>query len=63
MTTTITLDDELLRVARELIGIEEPTALIREVPRALVGRECARLLALPRGMTPSLGKNLPRRST
>ena len=46
MRTTITLDDELLKTAETLTGIEERTALIKESLKALIQRESARRLAL-----------------
>jgi len=44
MRTTVTLDDKLLADARELTGITERSALLRESLRALVERESARRL-------------------
>jgi Arc/MetJ family transcription regulator len=52
MRTTVTLDDELVRQAQELTGIEERSALIRAGLRALVEREAARRLALLKGSDP-----------
>jgi len=52
MRTTITLDDELLARARDVIGVEEPSTLIHEGLRALIEREAARRLA-------ALGGNAP----
>ena len=45
MRTTINLDDELVREAQRLTGMEERTALVREALRALIERESARRLA------------------
>jgi len=58
--TTIALDDELVRTAHELTGVEERTALLREALKALIERESARRLASLGGTMPGL-KNIPRR--
>jgi Arc/MetJ family transcription regulator len=42
MKTTMLLDDELVRKARELIGIKEKTALVHAGLRALIAQEAAR---------------------
>jgi len=60
MRTTLALDDELVRVAREFTGVEEKTALVREALKALIERESARRLASLGGTMPGL-KNIPRR--
>jgi Arc/MetJ family transcription regulator len=60
MRTTIALDDELIRTAREYTGVEEKTALIREALKALIERESARRLAALGGSMPGL-KNISRR--
>ncbi len=39
MRTTVTLDDDLLERAKELTGIEEGPALLREALKALIARE------------------------
>jgi Arc/MetJ family transcription regulator len=44
MRTTLNLDDELLRSAREYSGIQEKTALIHEALRELIARGAARRL-------------------
>lgn len=62
MRTTIALDDDLLRIAREFTGVEEKTALIREALKALIERESARRLSALGGAMPKL-KNIPRRRT
>jgi len=62
MRTTIALDDELLNEARQLTGVTEKTALVREALRALIERESARRLARLGGSDPSLG-DAPRRRT
>jgi len=60
MRTTVALDDDLVRLAREFTGVEEKTALIREALTALIERESARRLASLGGTMPEL-KNIPRR--
>ena len=45
MRTTLDLDDPLLREAAILTGLSDPTALVREALKALIGRESARRLA------------------
>ena len=45
--TTLNLDDDLLKTAREFTGIEEKTALIHKAPRDLIAVEAGkRLIAL-----------------
>jgi len=60
MRTTIALDDDLLRTAREFTGVAENTALVREALKALIERESARRLAALGGSMPEL-KAIPRR--
>jgi Arc/MetJ family transcription regulator len=45
MRTTLNIDDELLRRAGKLTGIEEKTSLVRLGLEALIARESARRLA------------------
>ncbi|MEO8592689.1 MAG: type II toxin-antitoxin system VapB family antitoxin [Candidatus Solibacter sp.] len=52
MRTTLNLDDELIRRAREYTGIEEKTALIHVALRELISREAARRLAALGGSMP-----------
>ena len=52
--TTLALDDDLLALARELTGITETTALVREALKALIARESARRLARLGGSQPDL---------
>lgn len=61
MRTTITLDDELVAKARELTGLAETSALIREALVALIERESARKLARIGGSEPILQKIRRRR--
>jgi Arc/MetJ family transcription regulator len=60
MRTTLNIDDELLRQARELSGLQEKTALIREGLKALIERESAKRLAKLGGSEPQL-EPIPRR--
>lgn len=60
MRTTVTLDDELLKEAQELTGVDERTALIRAALIALIERESARRLARLGGTEPQL-RPIPRR--
>jgi Arc/MetJ family transcription regulator len=62
MRTTINLDDDLMREAQRLTGIEERTAIIREALRALIERESARRLARLRGSDPAAAAPARRRS-
>ena len=62
MRTTLTIDDELLEKARQLSGIEERSAIVREGLTALIQRESARRLARLGGTQPGLSP-VPRRST
>jgi Arc/MetJ family transcription regulator len=52
MRTTVTLDDELVRDAREMTGLTETSALLRAGLTALVEREAARRLARLGGTMP-----------
>ena len=54
------IDDELLNKARELSGLQEKTALIREGLKALIERESARRLAKLGGSEPQI-ESIPRR--
>ncbi|MGA9393470.1 MAG: type II toxin-antitoxin system VapB family antitoxin [Candidatus Sulfotelmatobacter sp.] len=60
MRTTVTLDDDLLRIAQELTGVTDKTALVREALKALIEREASRRLASLEGAMPAL-KNISRR--
>jgi Arc/MetJ family transcription regulator len=60
MRTTLNIDDDLLQKARELSGLHEKTALIREGLKALIERESARRLAKLVGTEPQL-ETIPRR--
>ncbi|WP_404403233.1 type II toxin-antitoxin system VapB family antitoxin [Pelagibacterium halotolerans] len=45
MRTTLAIDDDLLAKARDLTGLNEKSALVREGLKALIARESARRLA------------------
>lgn len=60
MRITFNIDDELLRVALELTGIAETSALLRKGLESLVERESARRLAALGGTMPLL-REIPRR--
>jgi len=62
MRTTINLDDDLVREAQRLTGMEERTALVREALRALIERESARRLARLAGSDPDVQAPPRRRS-
>ncbi|PLR26613.1 DUF2191 domain-containing protein [Caulobacter zeae] len=62
MRTTLALDDELLKRAAALTGIQEKAALVREALKALVERESARRLTLLGGSEPELQLAPRRRS-
>ncbi|HSS96266.1 MAG TPA: type II toxin-antitoxin system VapB family antitoxin [Terriglobales bacterium] len=54
MLITLILDNDLLRLAQELSGVEDKTALVHEALKALVARESARRLAKLGGSMPDL---------
>ena len=54
MRTTLVIDDRQLARARELSGIKETTAIVREALNALIERESARRLARLGGSEPDL---------
>jgi Arc/MetJ family transcription regulator len=54
MRTTVTLDDQLLAQAQQLVGGLERSALLKEALQALVQRESARRLAVLGGSQPDL---------
>ena len=60
MRTTLNIDDELFQQARDLSGLQEKTALIRESLKALIERESAKRLAKLGGSEPQL-EPIPRR--
>ena len=60
MRTTVNIDDELMKAARKLTGIEEKAALLRAGLKALIEQESARRLAILGGSEPQLS-NVSRR--
>lgn len=54
MRTTVTIDDQLLKDAKEYSGIEETSALVREALKGLVAREAGRRLARLGGTMPDI---------
>lgn len=60
MRTTLNIDDDLLQQARDLSGLQEKTALIREGLKALIERESAKRLAKLGGSEPQ-AEPIPRR--
>jgi Arc/MetJ family transcription regulator len=60
MRTTVNLDEDLLKEARRITGIEERTALIHAGLKVLIERESARRLARLGGSEPQL-EPIPRR--
>ena len=49
MRTTLVIDDRQLASARELSGIKETSAIVREALKVLIERESARRLAASAG--------------
>ncbi len=62
MRTTVSIDDDVVKEARELSGITENAALIREALQALIQRESARQLIQLSGSAPTMDA-IPRRQT
>ena len=60
MRTTLIIDENLMERARELTGIQEKTALVREGLEALIARESGKRLAALGGTQPKL-TSVPRR--
>ena len=58
--TTVTLEDDLIRMAQAYTGVKEKSALIREALTQLVQREAARRLAALGGTMPNI-ERIPRR--
>lgn len=56
MRTTLNIDDDLLKSASALTGINEKTALVRSGLKALIKLESAKRLAMLGGTEPSLNK-------
>lgn len=60
MCTTLTIDNNLLQKASELLGLKERSVVFREALLALIERESARRLARLGGTEPDLTA-VPRR--
>lgn len=60
MRTTVNLNDELLKDAKRLTGIDGTTTVVNAALKALVEREAARRLARMGGTMPDL-QPIPRR--
>jgi Arc/MetJ family transcription regulator len=60
MRTTVTLDDSLVKEARELSGLKETGPLLKAALQALIYRESALRLARLGGTQPDL-QDIPRR--
>lgn len=60
MRTTITIDDDLMADAKEVTGIAETSALVREALHALLRAEAGRRLIEMGGTMPDL-EDIPRR--
>nr|WP_314260634.1 type II toxin-antitoxin system VapB family antitoxin [uncultured Devosia sp.] len=54
MRTTVTIDDKLLEDAKEISGIKETSALVKQALTQLVHREASRQLAAMGGTEPNL---------
>lgn len=63
MRTTLNIDDDLLKKAAKLTGIEEKTSLVRLGLEALISKEAARRLAQLGGSERQLQTPPRRRST
>ncbi len=61
MRTCLELDDDLVAIPLEFIGLTEKSALIREALKALIVRESARRLARLGGSEPNLQATLRQR--
>jgi Arc/MetJ family transcription regulator len=62
MRTTLNIDDDLIKRAGQLTGIQEKTQLIRLGLEALISREAAKRLARLGGSAPHLRDIRRRRS-
>ena len=60
MRTTLNIEDELLKKAKRLTGIQEKTSLVRLGLEALIARESGKRLAMLGGTEKNL-KPIPRR--
>ena len=62
MRSTLALDEDLVKHAQQLTGLQEKSALVRESLKALIERESARRLARLGGSEPGLAA-APRRQS
>ena len=62
MKTTLTLDSELLKMAHELTGLTDVSAVVHAGLKALIARESGRQLAAAGESQPRLNPDRPRRS-
>ena len=62
MRTTVNIDDELMKAAQKLTGIEEKATLLRAGLKALIEQESARRLAALGGSEPQLASASRRRA-
>lgn len=62
MRTTLNIDDDLLKRAGQLTGVQEKTQLVRLGLEALISREAAKRLARLGGSDPQLKEIRRRRS-
>jgi Arc/MetJ family transcription regulator len=60
MRTTLNIDDDLIKDARELTGITRKTELVRYALKSLIAREAGRRLAALGGSAPDM-LDIPRR--
>lgn len=60
MRTTLIINEDLLKRARELTGVQEKTALVEAGLKALIAREAGKRLAALGGTQPKLS-DIPRR--
>jgi Arc/MetJ family transcription regulator len=60
MIATITLDDDLVKRAMQLTGIDEISYLLREALKSIIARESGRRLVLLGGSDPDI-QPIPRR--
>jgi Arc/MetJ family transcription regulator len=60
MRTTVTIDDDLMADAKQVTGIAETSALVREALRSLLREEAGRRLIEMGGTMPDL-EDIPRR--
>lgn len=61
MRTTVTIDDDLMKAAKDYSGLEETSAVLKEALKSYVGREAARRLVLMGGSDPNASAGRRRR--